>query len=182
MFCRRLRRQPLQPPPNRADQFNERASTLDGAGIGESQMNSCLVYFAKTNTCPIPDAEFFQLKDTDTRLYAKNKAAGVRILAGDLLFEIIEAPMNIAEQLLDHSSESEFWGEPEILFLMPTKAQSFQTWKLINVAPVDDFEQAVQTLRVLAEQSEQDPNQIPKILPRMLDLFQSKQPPAEKAA
>ena len=144
-------------------------------------MNSCLVYFAKTTMKSIPDGELFQLKDTDTRLYAKNKAAGVRIIAGDLLFEIIEAPMNIAEQLLDHSSESEFWGEPEILFLMPTKSQSFQTWKLINVAPIEDYEKCVQTLRVLAEQTEQDPNQIPKILPRMLDLFQSKSP-ADQAA
>ncbi len=145
-------------------------------------MQSCLVYFARTNESSIPDAELFQLRDVDTRLYAKNKATGLRVLAGDLLFEIIEADMGTAEQLLDHSSESAYWGEPEILFLAPTKARSFQSWKLVDAAPVEDFDKSVETLKVLAEQAQQDSTQIGKVLSRMLDIFESKKSKQHDAA
>ncbi len=145
-------------------------------------MQSCLVYFARTNESSIPDAELFQLRDVDTRLYAKNKATGLRVLAGDLLFEIIEADMGTAEQLLDHSSESEYWNEPEILFLVPTKARSFQSWKLVNAAPVEDFQKSVETLKILAEQAQQDKAQIGKVLSKMLDTFQPKKSKQHDAA
>ncbi len=133
---------------------------------------SCLVYIARTQP-NIPRSAMIEMKDHDTRRYAKAQASGVRIFAGELVFEIIEAPGNIAEQLLDEISESEHIEDPEIILFAPLKSRSFKAWMFINCDASADQDHRVESLRLLAQQAQENPGKIPQTLTKMLSLFQN---------
>ena len=133
---------------------------------------SCLVYVANANP-NLGKSDLIQMKDQDTRRYAKAQASGVRILGNGFVFEIIEAPGNTAEELLDTTCESPHIDDPEILLFSPLKARSFKSWMLVNRDSMPNRDTCLENLRCIALQAQESPEQIPQALTQMIALFQS---------
>jgi hypothetical protein len=130
-------------------------------------MDSCLIYLA-TSSAPQTELDILQTKDRDTRRYAKLHATGTRSVTPTHTLEIIEAPMPIAEQLLDEITENPNLSDPEILLLAPIPKRFFKAWTLKQIAndpPKDDW---IDTVRVLAQQATLAPDAIPLVIPKML--------------
>lgn len=141
---------------------------------------SCLVYVANAKP-DLGKSDIIQMKDQDTRRYAKAQASGVRIIANGFVFEIIEAPGNTAEELLDGTCESPFFEDPEILLFSPLKARSFKQWMLIKRDSMPERDRCVESLRCIAQQAQESPDQIPQALTKMIALFQNTDQSAQAA-
>lgn len=135
-------------------------------------MDTCIIYLTKTCVDPIPNADLFLINDRDTRSHAKAMATGIRVIAGPLMLEVIEAPMHSVERLLDEASESKHWKEPEILLTIPIEKHAFQSWVMVNAAPVQDVPSVVNALQTLAAQVIEDPLQLHQAIKQMVLCFQ----------
>ena len=135
-------------------------------------MDTCIVYIARTRVDPIPNAELFLINDRDTRSRAKALATGIRVIAGPLMLEVIEAPMRGAELLLDEACESDFWDEPEIVLTIPITKHAFTSWSMLNTPPIQDQPSTIDSIRSLAAQAQNEPKHLSRAIKQMILCFQ----------
>lgn len=130
-------------------------------------MDSCLIYLAKLST-PQTDLDVLQAKDRDTRRYAKLHASGSRTITPTHIFEIIEAPMPIAEQLLDEITELPNLDDPDVLLLAPIPKRIFKAWTLDHHKENPTNSDWTETVNILAQQASLAPESLRIVIPKML--------------
>lgn len=130
-------------------------------------MDSCLIYLAIL-TDPESDLDVLQAKDRDTRRYAKLNATGSRTVTPTHIFEIIEAPMPVAEQLLDEITEQPNLSDPDILLLAPIPKRFFKSWTLHHHTAHPSSDNWIETITILAQQASLAPMSLPAVIPKML--------------
>ncbi len=130
-------------------------------------MDSCLIYLA-TISAPQTDLDVLQAKDRDTRRYAKLHASGSRTVTPTHIFEIIEAPMPIAEQLLDEITEQPDLDDPDVLLLAPIPKRIFKSWTLNHHKESPSNSDWTETINILAQQASLAPESLPIVIPKML--------------
>ncbi len=131
---------------------------------------ACLVYIAKLRAKPT-DPLLYQHKDTNTRIYARERITGVLIVAGGYLFEIMEGDYAALESNFDRVSSSAMMKDPDILIFTSLKERQFEKWVMdmpeASVPACADFS----VLRMLGQQTQSDPSSTPVAAMGMLKLF-----------